>query len=116
MNKASLPIYESVSDVTLYLQDIFYVAVIPSIVVVGFFIKLITLNVLNTILSSKKPNFIFYYMFAFESVDFMAGIILAFLALFECGRFCDIGYKFITKLFELIFFTYLTNVALLFSF
>jgi len=89
--------------------------VIPAIVVIGFFLKIITLDTLRVILNKKKPFFIFYYMQAFEIADLLAGIILAFLALFECGRFCHLSYKYLTKLFELIFFTYFTNVVLQFQ-
>ena len=115
MNHSLLPRYDSLSQITPYLQDFFYVMIIPSIVVFGFFIKIITIDTLRMILNKKNPFFIFYYMLAFEVVDYIAGIILAFLALFECGHFCQLSYKYITKLFELIFFTYFTNVALQFQ-
>ena len=116
MNHSSaLPRYDSVSSLTPYLQDLFYVMVIPAIVVIGFFIKIITLDTLRVILNKKKPFFIFYYMQTFEIVDFIAGFILVFVPLFECGRFCHFSYKYLTKLFELIFFTYFTNAVLQFQ-
>ena len=115
MNYSSLPHYDSLGSITPILQDIFYVMLIPSVCMLGIFFKLITLNVIIVILQQKNPGFIYFYMLSFEIVDLTAGIILIFLALFECGRYCDIGYKYITKLFELIFFTYLTNVALQFQ-
>jgi len=119
MNFSSLARYYSLKNVSPILQDIFYVMLIPSVCVYGAFHKAVTLNVLITIFKEnkrqKKSNFMYLYMLAFEIVDTAAGIFVAFVGVFECGHYCSVSYKYITKIFELIFYTYFTNAAFQFQ-
>lgn len=54
-------------------------------------------------------------MLSYEIVDTIIGIFLTFVAIFDCGRYCDLGYKYVTKVFDFIFYLYLTNVILQFQ-
>lgn len=79
------------------------------------FFKLTALNVLWLILKKPDAQFIYYYMLVFELIDTVCGIILCFLSLFECGYLCSVSYNYLTKLLELIFYTYGTNMILQFE-
>ena len=57
----------------------------------------------------------FNYMLSFEIADFMIGLIIGCLGLFRCGALCSLGYRYITKVLELTFFIYVTNVLLIFQ-
>lgn len=45
----------------------------------------------------------FNYMLSFEIADFFNAFFLCFIGIFRCGALCNIGYAYITKLFQLIF-------------
>jgi len=116
MNNLNLTIFNSTESFSSRLIDIIYFYFIPISALFGIIIfKTITIYVLSIILKKNKPDFIYYYLLAFEISDSIIGIILSFIGLFECGSYCSLSYNYITKLFELVFFTYGTNVALQFQ-
>ena len=111
MNFSFLPHYDSVVNITSIVQDISYAMIIPSICLLGFLTKLVSLKVLTTIIKSKNSGFIYHYMLSYEIVDTIIGFFFVFVAIFDCGRYCDLAYK----LFDFIFYLYLKNVMLQFQ-
>ena len=116
MNNFNLTIFNSTASLSSRLIDVIYFFFIPISALLGIVIfKAMTFCVLSIILKKNKPDFIYYYLLTFEISDSIIGIILCFIGLFECGSYCSLSYNYITKLFELIFFTYGANVALQFQ-
>jgi hypothetical protein len=116
MNNLNLTIFNSTASLSSRLIDVIYFYFIPISALLGIVIfKAMTIYVLSIILKKNKPDFIYYYLLTFEISDSIIGIILCFIGLFECGSYCSLSYNYITKLFQLIFFTYGANVALQFQ-
>jgi hypothetical protein len=49
-------------------------------------------------------------MLTFEISECFIATIMVFGGLFRCGNLCDIGYNYITKVFELVFYSFIANV------
>ena len=54
----------------------------------------------------------FHYMLTFEFCECFLATILVLLSVFRCGSLCSLGYKFVTKVFELALYSYFSNVLL----
>ena len=57
----------------------------------------------------------FNYMLSFEIADFFLALIACLVGIFRCGALCNFGYQYITKVLELIFYTYLANTLQIFQ-
>ena len=113
----SLAHLNSTSNLSTRFHDIFYVFVIPLISMGAIPFKLVSICVLIIIVRQKHNRRDkakqFYYLLTFEIFDLIQAVILCFGALLRCGSFCWLGYNFVTKIFDLAFYTYGIHVCLL---
>ncbi len=54
----------------------------------------------------------FYYLFTNETCDLIAAVIACFSAAFRCGSYCNFGYSYVLKIFQMILFSYGVSVLL----
>ncbi len=54
----------------------------------------------------------FYFMFTFEFCECCTAPTLMIRAVFRCSSLCSLGYNFVTKVFELVLYSYASNVLL----
>lgn len=107
----SLPIHYSKSSLSSMLTDLFNVFIIPFISVAGFIEKGISIVTLRKILYKKANiSYIYYYMITNEIIDIINCCIIGFTFLFRCGTYCSIGYTYVSKTYDMVFFVYFTNV------
>ncbi len=52
----------------------------------------------------------FRFMLSFEISDMLLALIICFAPAFKCTKLCTISFTYIAKMFQLIFYSYLTNV------
>ena len=107
----SLPVYNSTSQLSSRFQDLFNVIVIPSLISILFLLKIASIWSLVVIVrknrkEKKKTLNMFYYMLAYEIGDLLQGIFATMGALFRCGSYCEMGYDFMVKVFDLALYTY----------
>jgi len=106
----SLPDYNSTTQLSTHFQDIFNVIVIPSLAFIAFPLKLASILTLAIIIrknkKKKKSLNMFHYMLSYEIGDFLQGVFVCMGALFRCGSYCETGYEFMAKVFDLVLYTY----------
>ena len=81
----------------------------------GIIEKSISMIVLRKILvkkENKNLRFQYNYMLTNEAIDFFNSVVLMFLMLTRCGNYCPFGYTYWAKLYEMIFFNYISNALL----
>lgn len=107
-------VYFSTKTLSTNLIDLLNVFIIPPISMCAFSVKLITIIVILKINKKDSTNSsygnMFSYMLANEIFDACLSVILTFLSIFRCGSVCNLGYDYYSKIFELIFYSYLSNV------
>ena len=54
----------------------------------------------------------FYFMFTFEFCECCTAQTLMIRAVFRCSSLCSLGYNFVTKVFELVLYSYASNILL----
>lgn len=115
MNFSNLVHLNSTSGLTSRISDTFNVYVVPILLVLGVIQKLISIKIILKILKQKE-NYgnLYYYMLIYEIIDIFIAVFTSFAALFRCGNMCLLGYKYTTKLLDIIFF-YLNNAMLTFQ-
>lgn len=57
----------------------------------------------------------FNYMLSFEIADSVIALIVGFVGIFRCGALCRLGYRYVTKLLELVFYSYVANALQVFQ-
>jgi len=99
------------------LQDIIYVFVIPAMCFLLVCLKLVSILVLRVIIKKEKKAQLnqFYFLLSYETCDLIQAIIACFGAILRCGYYCSLGYNFVAKLFDLVFYTYCIPVCLIFQ-
>jgi hypothetical protein len=117
MNHSTLLELNSTISLSTRLGDFIFVYILPVICTVGCLLKLFSIYILTILVKrkDKKRNLgnIYKYMLVSEISDLLIGLITGFVALFRCGHICEkshFSYDFNTKVFELIFYSYLATV------
>lgn len=111
INFLNLTEYNSKLSLSSRITDIFNLYILPAISISGIVIKIMSIKILTKILK-KKENYasMFHYMLTNETIDLFNCFIIVFTALFRCGPYCPFGYTYLSKLYELIFYLYTTNM------
>lgn len=111
MATRTLPYYESVDDLSLKLVDIANIFVLPFLCAIGIVLNLASIFV---ILKLTLKTELYQFMFLNSFVDLLFFIFSIFMALVRCGRYCSLGYTYLSKIYELYIYLYVGNVLLMF--
>lgn len=115
MNISLLQIYNSTVEFSTRYSDILYFYCIPPFSVFGIILKLISTHILIRLLKhTKNYGRMYNYMINNEIAAAFLAFLLAFTSLYRCGIYCSLAYNYYSKLFELIFWIYTSNVLQLF--
>ena len=103
----NLPIYETLSYLTPKLSDIVNVFILPSIAFYSVITNLICLIVFSDKTLFKNQT---YKYFLFNSIfDIIYSFINLFVFIMRCGTYCDYGYSYWIKMYEIYAFHYIAR-------
>ena len=111
-NVPDLPVFNSTLNLSSRLADLIYTFIIPGISLAGLIEKSISIIVLRKILAKNEKNYLksqYYYMLTNETIDFFNCFIIFFTVLIRCGKYCPYAYTYWAKLYEMVFYSYMTN-------
>ena len=109
----SLPVYTSLSTLSLRLTDIANVYVLPPICLVGIVTNLLCLVCI--LQPENRSNTVFHFMLVNTVTDFCFLSICVFIVIIRCGVYCNHGYAFFSKLYEQYIYLFVGNSFLLFG-
>ncbi|CAF0913954.1 unnamed protein product [Brachionus calyciflorus] len=111
ISKDDIKIHYSLNELSLEIIDLANIYVLPIVCLIG-----IILNFLSTFVLFKlrAKSELYKFMLSISISDFLFLLLSIFLVIIRCGRFCQYGYTYISKFYELYFYLYLGNIFLMF--
>jgi hypothetical protein len=105
-------IYLTLSNLSSRVSDIANVFVLPPTCVVGMVLNLLCII---CIMQPELKGEVYTFMLIHAVTDFIFLFINTFTFIIRCGVYCDLGYAFLSKAWELYIHLYIGNTFLLFG-
>ena len=106
----SLPIFNSLTQISPYYIDIVNTFILPFISLIGIVTSLMCIIVLKNLKTGVNQ-----YLLLFSISDFVFALSCLSIGFIRCGSFCSFSYSYGSKFVELYIYIFITNSCIVFS-